>query len=585
MITNYTNSIKYKKIGSKIKLYGWVNSYRNLGNIIFINLRDREGIIQILFNKNNKILFDKANKLRNEFCIKIIGIIHHRNKKNINYNIYNGNIEIYAVKLIILNESKSLPLNINIKNNEKIRLKYRYLDLRSKYMIEKIKVRSKINNFIHNFMDLNGFLNIDTPILNKETPEGARDFIVPSRINKGKFYALPQSPQLFKQLLMISGLDKYYQIAKCFRDEDLRFNRQPEFTQIDIESSFSCSLQIREFIENMIKKLFWYIKKIKIKKFDVLSFYDSIKFYGSDKPDLRNPLKLTDINHLFNLNEIKKIYPKIIKNKNIRATAILVSKNKILNNNKINFYSKILLKYGLKKLFWIKFKNDNNNIKIYNSCKYLSLDKIKKIIKFLNAKKDDLIFFCIDKKNIVTESLCYLRNKLGEDLNIINKNIIKPLWVINFPMFKLNKKKKITPMHHPFVNPINKKIKIKDLKNNFENIISDSYDIIINGYEIGGGSVRINNFEIQKNIFNLIGITEKEINNKFGFFLEALKFGTPPHAGIALGLDRLVMLLTNTENIRNVIPFPKTHNYNCLLSNTPNYIDDKLLKELNISII
>ncbi|AZP36395.1 Aspartate--tRNA ligase [Candidatus Annandia adelgestsuga] len=585
MRTNYCNNIKNKKIGLKIKLCGWVNNYRNLGNIIFINLRDCEGIVQILFNNNNKNLFNKANTLRNEFCIKITGIIHHRKKKNINYKIINGNIEIYAIKLKIFNKSKILPININSYNNEKYRLKYRYLDLRSIYMLEKIKMRSKLIFFIHKFMNSYGFLNIDTPILNKETPEGARDYIVPSRINKGKFYALPQSPQLFKQLLMISGFDKYYQIAKCFRDEDLRFDRQPEFTQIDIESSFSYSFQIRNLIENMINKIFLFLNKIKIKKFKVLKFNESIKLYGCDKPDLRNPLKLIDIHNLLNFDEILKIFPKINKNIKIRATSILINNYKILKN-KINFYSKKLLKYGLKKIFWIKLKKNNKIIKItHNLNKYLSFKKIKKILKFLKAKKNNLIFFCIDEENIVNKSFSYLRNKLGKDLKIIDKKIIKPLWVINFPMFKINEKKKLVPTHHPFAKPINNKINIENLKNNPENVISDSYDIIINGHEIGGGSSRINNIKIQKKIFNLIGIKEKEMKDKFGFFLEAMKYGTPPHAGIALGLDRLVMLLTNTKNIRDVIPFPKTQNYNCLLSKSPCNVNNSLLKELGISII
>lgn len=567
MRTEYCGKLNLSYINKIVTIYGWVNNFRNLGNLIFVDVRDHEGIIQVKFNIKEKKIFKVASKLRNEFCIKIKGTIKLRNKKNQNKNKKTGKIELIPNTLVIINKSDPLPINISKNNNEDMRLKYRYLDLRSKKMTEIIKKRSDIIYLIRTFMKKNNFLEIETPVLTKSTPEGARDYLVPSRIHKKKYYALPQSPQLFKQLLMISGFDRYYQIVKCFRDEDLRSDRQPEFTQIDIEASFITAKQIQKIIENMIKMLWKNIKNINFKTFKTISYKKSLKLYGTSKPDLRIPIKIIDIKDIIKYSNFKMI------NKNNRIAAISIPRGAKLSNREINNYNLFIKKYNVNKLFWIKIiklEDKKNQIKS-PLMKIISKNIIFDIINRTMSKNGDMIFFVDENYETTTKILGKLRNKIGKDLNLINKSLYKPIWITKFPMFKVNTDQTISSTHHPFTAPL-KNTTIKQLQNMPNKVFSNSYDIVMNGYEIGGGSVRVNNIKMQKIIFNILGIHPIEQKEKFGFFLDSLKYGTPIHAGIALGLDRIVMLLNNIDNIRDTIAFPKTNTASCLLTGAPSDI-------------
>ncbi|HHW69643.1 MAG TPA: aspartate--tRNA ligase [Tenericutes bacterium] len=578
MKKNNNNNFDIKNVGQKVNLYGWVAKKRNLGGLIFIDLRDRSGIIQLVIKPESKY-YELAETLKNEYVIRAEGIILKR--ESVNKNIKTGEIEVNVDFLEVINKSIDTPFEItnNTTALEDTRLKYRYLDLRRENLQKNLITRHKIVLIARKFLDELGFLEIETPILCKSTPEGARDYLVPSRVNKGKFYALPQSPQIFKQLLMVGGLEKYFQVARCFRDEDLRADRQPEFTQLDIEASFVKEEDIMNIGEGIISRIFKEIKNIDIKlPLPKMKYNDAINYYGTDKPDLRYDMKINDITDIF-------------KNTNIEFLKNIIDNNGIINciviNNASNSYSRkdidkltdYVKTYKATGLAYIKFEEKISGSIVKN----LSDDEIYKLKQQLNINDNDLVLIISGNKDVVKTSLGALRCKVASDLNLINPNDYKMLWVVDFPSFEYSlEENRYYAAHHPFTSP--KDEDIDKLTTDPANCYSKAYDLVINGYEAGGGSIRIHDQEVQRKMFEALGFTIEEAKEKFGFFVDALQYGTPPHGGMAFGVDRLTMLLTGTDNIRDVIAFPKTASASCLMSDAPNYVDDKQLKELNINI-
>lgn len=584
MRTNYCGQLNSAHVGQKVTLCGWVNRRRDLGGLIFIDMRDREGIVQVFFDPEQKEAFSQASELRNEFCIQVTGTVRARPDSQVNKNMATGEIELAAESLSIFNRSEPLPLDSNQTNTEERRLTYRYLDLRRPEMSDRLKTRAKITSFVRRFMDGEGFLDVETPMLTKATPEGARDYLVPSRVHKGKFYALPQSPQLFKQLLMMSGFDRYYQIVKCFRDEDLRADRQPEFTQIDVEISFMSADQVREVMERMIHALWLDVLNVDLGAFPVMTFAEAMRRYGSDKPDLRNPMELKDIADLVKDVEFS-VFAQAANDERCRVIALRVPGGASLTRKNIDEYTQFVGIYGAKGLAWMKVNESAKGIEGVQSpiAKFLTNDVVNSILETTGATDGDLIFFGAGRKGTMSDAMGALRLKVGRDLELTDLNAWKPLWVIDFPMFEEDEETgSLSAMHHPFTSP--KDLSPAELTAHPVGAVANAYDMVINGYEVGGGSVRIHRNEMQQAVFSILGIAPNEQQEKFGFLLDALKFGTPPHAGLAFGLDRLVMLLTGTDNIRDVIAFPKTTAAACLMTNAPSFANEDSLKELAIAV-
>lgn len=579
--TNMCGDLRREDEGKEVVLMGWVQRERNLGSLIFVDLRDTTGIAQIVFDDTlSEEMFKKSEKLRSEFVIAVSGVV--RVRQSINEEIPTGEVEVLAKQFKVLDEAETPPIYIKDNDNvsETMRLKYRYLDLRKPSMQETLKLRAKTGRVIRNFLDTNNFVEVETPMLTKPTPEGARDYLVPSRVNPGEFYALPQSPQIMKQLLMVSGMDRYYQIVKCFRDEDLRANRQPEFTQVDIEMSFVEVEDVIKMNEKLLYNLFKEVKGIEIElPIRQMTYSEAMRRFGVDKPDLRFGFELNDISDIVESSEFK-VFSGTVKNGGYVQGINVKGYGDSFTRKDISSLEEYAKTYGAKGLAWIKINNDGVTSPIK---KFLSEDEFENILKKMDAEKGDLLLFVADKLNTVYSTLGNLRNEVAKRLDIINQEELNLVWITEFPLFEFDEEEnRYVAKHHPFTHPMDEDIEL--LETNPEKVRAKAYDIVINGDEMGGGSIRINNSQLQKKMFSALGFSEQEAWNKFGFLLEAFKYGTPPHGGIAYGFDRLVMLLSNTSNIRDVIAFPKTQSATCLLTDAPTNVSEKQLEEIHINV-
>ena len=581
--TTYCGLVTTANLDQEVTLYGWVDRRRDHGGVIFLDLRDREGIVQVVFDPDAGDFFQQADRVRSEYVLQVTGKVRARSEATVNPNMATGEIEVYGTQLEILNSASTPPFQMDehITVGEDVRLKHRYMDLRRTEMQNSLRFRSKITNSIRNYLDELGFLDIETPIMTRATPEGARDYLIPSRTHPGQFFAMPQSPQLFKQLLMVAGFDRYYQIAKCFRDEDLRADRQPEFTQIDIEASFIDEEEIMSITETMISNIFAEHKGVKFDTFPRMTYADAMHRYGSDKPDLRIPLELVEIKDL--LKDIDfKVFAGPANDPACRVTALKVPGGAEISRKKIDDYTKFVSIYGAKGLAWIKVNAIENGIEGLQSpiIKFLGDEVTMNIMQRLDANNGDIVFFGADKSNVVSEALGALRCKIGEDLNLYTCDWA-PMWVVDFPMFETTDSGALTPLHHPFTAP---SCDAQALKDNPAEALSRAYDMVLNGVELGGGSIRIHDQAMQAVVFDVLGINEAEQQEKFGFLLDALQYGAPPHGGLAFGLDRLIMLMVGAESIRDVIAFPKTQSAACLMTDAPGTVEAAQLRDLNIKL-
>ena len=582
MRTHYCGEVKKTEVGQEVEVCGWVHRRRDHGGVIFLDVRDRSGIVQVVYDPDTEDSFTTADRVRNEFVLKAKGLVRDRPDGTVHPEMATGEVEILGSQLEILNAALTPPFQLDeySEAGEDVRLKYRYMDLRRPEMQEKLKVRAQITSAIRSVLEEENFLEVETPTLSKSTPEGARDYLVPSRTYPGQFFALPQSPQIYKQLLMMSGLDRYYQVARCYRDEDLRADRQPEFTQIDIEASFITAHDVMALTETMLKKVFQRVLNVELEDFPVLSWEEAMRDYGSDRPDLRNPLKLKDVADL--MREVDfKVFSGPANDQDSRVVALLAPGGGKLSRKVIDDYTKFVGVYGAKGLAYIKVNKKSDGIEGLQSpiLKFIPEKTVELLLERVGASDGDIVFFGADKTKTVNDAMGALRQKLAEDLEIIDLGFA-PCWVVDFPMFS-SSREGLAAEHHPFTRPTSS---VEDLLADPISAKAEAYDVILNGYELGGGSLRIHDQEIQQAVFKLLGMDENEVQSKFGFLLDALKFGCPPHGGIALGLDRIVMLMTDSPSIRDVIAFPKTQSASCLMMAAPGEVDEKQLKELSIRL-
>lgn len=582
--TTYCGLVTEEFLNEKVTLKGWVHNRRDLGGLIFVDLRDREGIVQIVFNPDfSEEALQVAETVRSEYVVEVEGVVTKRDAETINPKIKTGLVEVQVSNIEIINKSETPPFSINEENvnvDENIRLKYRYLDLRRQELAQTFKMRHQTTRSIRQYLDNNGFFDIETPVLTKSTPEGARDYLVPSRVHEGEFYALPQSPQLFKQLLMISGFDKYYQIVKCFRDEDLRADRQPEFTQVDIEMSFVDQEDIIAMGEDMLRKVVKDVKGIDVSgPFPRMTYAEAMDRFGSDKPDTRFGMELINVSQLGKEMNFKVFKDTVDNNGEIKAIVAKDAANKYTRKD-MDALTEFVNIYGAKGLAWVKVVDDGLSGPIARFFEDVNVETLKQLTE---AKPGDLVMFVADKPNVVAQSLGALRIKLAKELGLIDESKLNFLWVTDWPLLEYDEDaKRYVAAHHPFTSP--KREDIEKLDTEPENVQANAYDIVLNGYELGGGSIRIHDGELQQKMFEVLGFTNEQAQEQFGFLLDAFKYGAPPHGGIALGLDRLVMLLTNRTNLRDTIAFPKTASATCLLTDAPGEVSDKQLQELSLRI-